>query len=304
MMKKTFWLRILVFLSLCSCSGGGGGDDVVPPVEPEVPEASRVRIALNCGIASRATETAFESGDKVGLFVVNYNGGAAGVLQNAGNHADNVKFTYSSEWTPEREIFWKDETTRADFYCYYPYATVTGVGMHKFAVKENQSTEAGYAASDFLWGKASNIAPTDAAVNITLNHVFSCMQIKVEPGKGYTADELAKAIQGVTVHGTRCEATIDLATGKATAGGDAAVITPRKEGDMSYKALVVPQAVDEVELIVLLIDGKEHALRKAFTFEANKRHTFTVTVNKTSNGINVGIGNWEDDGEDHGGVVE
>ena len=128
-MKVVFWLHILVFLSLYGCSGGGSEKEVIPPMEPETP---KVRIALNCGIASRATETNFESGDKVGLFVVNYNGSSAGTLQNTGNHADNVKFTYSSAWTPERDIYWKDGTTKADFYCYYPYATVTDVTAYKF----------------------------------------------------------------------------------------------------------------------------------------------------------------------------
>ena len=86
-MKIESWLHILVFLLLCGCSGGGGEEEVTPPTEPETP---KVQIALNCGIASRATETSFESGDKVGLFVVNYNGSSAGTLQNTGNHADNV----------------------------------------------------------------------------------------------------------------------------------------------------------------------------------------------------------------------
>ena len=138
-MKVVFWLHILVFLSLYGCSGGGSEKEVIPPIEPETP---KVRIALNCGIASRATETNFESGDKVGLFVVNYNGSSAGTLQNTGNHADNVKFTYSSK------------------------------------------------ASDFLWGKTGAVSPSSNAVDITLKHVCSCMQIKVAAGKGYMREEL------------------------------------------------------------------------------------------------------------------
>ena len=52
------------------------------------------------------------------------------------------------------------------------------------------------------------------------------------------------------------------------------------------------------------INKKEYTLKKAFTFETNKRYKFTVTVDKTNEGINVGIGNWEEDGVDHGGVAE
>ena len=102
-MKVGRWLQNLLFIALCGCSGGGGEENVPLPEELEGP---KVQITLNCGIDSRATETSFEAGDQVGLFVVNYNGTSAGVLQNSGNHADNVKFTYSSGWTPEREIYW------------------------------------------------------------------------------------------------------------------------------------------------------------------------------------------------------
>ena len=35
-----------------------------------------------------------------------------------------------------------------------------------------------------------------------------------------------------------------------------------------------------------------------------RRHKFTVTLSKTSNGINVTIGQWEDDGTDNGGTAE
>ena len=299
-MKIESWLHVLVFLSLCGCSGGGGEEEVTPPTGPETP---KVRITLSCGIASRATETSFEAGDKVGLFVVNYNGSSAGTLQNTGNHADNVKFTYSSTWTPEREIYWKDETTKADFYCYYPYATITDVAAYKFAVNADQSTEAKYKASDFLLGKTGGVSPSSDAVDITLKHVFSCMQIKVAAGKGYTEEELNEVVESVTVHGVSTGASINLSTGAVKAEGGEKVITPWKDGEY-YKALIVPQSVAEVGLIVVLINKKEYTLKKAFTFETNKRYKFTVTVDKTNEGINVGIGNWEEDGVDHGGVAE
>ena len=100
-MKVVFWLHILVFLSLYGCSGGGSEKEVIPPMEPETP---KVRIALNCGIASRATETNFESGDKVGLFVVNYNGSSAGTLQNTGNLRGHQSEIYIGKMVRRRLI--------------------------------------------------------------------------------------------------------------------------------------------------------------------------------------------------------
>ena len=44
---------------------------------------------LSCGVSSRVTDTAYEEGDKVGVYVVNYNGNTAGTLSQSGNHVDN-----------------------------------------------------------------------------------------------------------------------------------------------------------------------------------------------------------------------
>ncbi len=51
---------------------------------------------------ARATDVTFEAGDKIGLYVVNYDGQQAGDLQNTGNHVNNMRFVYNSSWTPDR----------------------------------------------------------------------------------------------------------------------------------------------------------------------------------------------------------
>lgn len=297
------WFFMVSIFCLSGCSGGGkGGDDPVPVPEPE-PEVKQIPINLSLGIGTRATEDKFESGDRVGLFVVNYSGTTPGELTQSENHVNNLKFTYTTKWSPEREIFWKDETTRADFYGYYPYAAAPDVKAFAFEVKADQSDPANYKASDFLWGKTSNVAPTPTAVDITMQHVFSCAQIKLEPGDGFTTESLNAAAVSVKINHTKTKATVNLATGVATANGDEQTTVAWKDGEY-YKAMLVPQTIPETDLIVVNVDGKDYTLNKAFTFEANKRHEFTVTVNKTSNGININIGKWDEDETDHGGVAE
>ena len=107
----------------------------------------------------------------------------------------------------------------------------------------------------------------------------------------------------VKINGVKTQSTVDLATKAVTATGTATSVTPLKEGD-SYKALIVPQTVGQGNLITVNVDGRDFNLQKAFTFVGGKRHRFTVTLNKTSNGINVTIDQWEDDGIDNGGTAE
>lgn len=102
-----------------------------------------------------------------------------------------------------------------------------------------------------------------------------------------------------------CVASTTSANGIATATGTAKTILPLENGNnRSYKALIVPQTASGSNFITVNIDGRDFNLKKEFTFVGGKRHTFSVTVSKTSNGINVGIGAWEDDDIDNGGVAE
>lgn len=265
---------------------------------PTTPETDRLPISISTTL-TRATDSAFEAGDKVGIFVVN----EPNTLKASGNHVDNMGFTYSTIWTPDTPIYWLDQTTKADFYCYYPYAEAASTTAHSFSTKADQSSLANYKASEFLWGKVAGVAPTEEAVNITTNHTFSNALIILKPGDGFTAESLAAATKSVKICGVKTNATIDLATGVATANGNATEVIPYLDG-AQYRALIVPQTTAEGALIVVTVDGVDYTLSRSMTFKANKQHKFTVTLNKVSNGVNVGIGGWETDEEDYGGDAE
>ncbi len=295
-MKTQNLLCLLMATFMCACSSNS--DEPAP-----TPEVKKVPINLSLGVESRATDSSFEPDDKIGLYVVNYVSGVAGTLQNSGNQVDNMRFTFASGvWTPDTKIYWKDETTKADFYGFYPYASVTNVQSHTFDLKEDQSTLANYKASDFLWGKAAGISPTESAVSITTKHIFSNAIIKVEAGEGFTAEALAAATVSVKLGQVKTQATINLTTGVATASGAAKQVIPLKETD-SYRALIIPQTIAANDFIIVTVNGQDYKLNKEFTFVANQKHTFTVKVSRTSNGINVNIGSWDTDDTDHGGVA-
>lgn len=323
------WMWCLALAGAMGCSGGG--EDEGPGKEPETetpaePEAERKLIKLSvsmeelasgsragsdtwtrgvaAGMGSRATEVGFEAGDVIGVYVVNYAEGVPAELKNSGNHADNAAFSYEAgTWTPETEIYWADEETPADFYVYYPWVAVTDVVRVAHEVEEDQSTAEAYAASDFLWGKTDGATPSESAVRVTVNHAVSCLQVKVVPGNGFTEESLAAAEVAVRLNHVMTEASIDLRTGTATAEGARTTMTLGREGEV-FRALVVPQVVEECALVDVVIDGRTYTLTNGMTFKANTRHTCTVEVNKTSEGVNVDIGDWEEDDIDYGGVAE
>lgn len=260
------------------------------------PEPEKIPINVATTIQTKATDNEFEEGDKVGLFVVNHNAAGPATLALTGNHADNALFTFSgSKWIPQTQLYWKDQSTKADFYCYYPYQpTLSSVTALAFELRADQSKEADYKASDFLWGKKAGEKPSENLVRIEVNHLMSSILVYLQPGDGYKAEDLSAA--QVFICNTKRQAQIDLTNGNVSSQGTASKITSAKNSD-HYRALVVPQTVTEgTKLIEIKLGGDTYSLNleKDTTFVSGKQVKCTLKVNRTSEGINIGINGWEE----------
>ena len=80
---------------LCACSSENGVDDVpvTPPTPPEPVEQLPIRISSMP--EARALDNAFETGDRIGVFVVNRNANGSAVgLKTQGNYIDNSMYTF------------------------------------------------------------------------------------------------------------------------------------------------------------------------------------------------------------------
>lgn len=292
-------LQLLSF----SCGKDNNGSEPVSPEEPKPAKKTEIRIDASVK-DTRATDFGFESGDKIGLYVVNYSGSTPGALKTTGNHVDNMCFTYSGEWAPSSPIYWLDSSTHTDFYLYYPYtASISSVNTLPFELKSDQSNETAYKSCDFMIGKTPDVAPMSTSVNIEARHLMSRIVISLEAGNGFTKESLETSDICVRINGIRTESTVNIADATVTAVGEPTIVIPFKDKSV-YKALVVPQTVEEMNLITVIVDDREFNLKKGFTFESGKSHNFTITLSKTSNGINVNINPWDEDGSDNGGTAE
>ena len=147
---------------------------------------------------TRADARGFADGDRVGVYVVDYDKDTPGELKNDGNRADNMWLEFNSasrSWTAAHDIYWKDSHTHVDIYGYYPYTSIADVPAQPFEVRRNQSEEAvsgglsGYEASDFLWGKAGDVAPTSDVVPISFSHRLSMIHVALAEGTGFASGE-------------------------------------------------------------------------------------------------------------------
>ena len=272
---------------------------------------------------TKADAAGFADGDRIGVYVVDYNGNEAGELRNDGNRADNVWFEFnagSGSWTSAHDIYWKDSHTHADIYGYYPFTSVADVSALPFEVRRNQAEEtiegmlSGYEASDFLWGKTADVAPTSDVVQISFSHRLSMIRVVLEEGSGFASGEWDEAGKSVLVTGICRAADIDLATGTAYVKGnpDGSGIIPYGH-DGEWRAVVIPQTVSAgTPLVSITVDGTPYKFSRDedFTFVPSRQHNFTITVNKKPDGdfefipSEGGISAWNSDTEPHGGTAK
>ena len=273
--------------------------------------------------ATRANDEGFCNGDVVGIYVVDYDGDTPGTLQNEGNRADNVRFTFDEaayKWNPAYEIYWKDKKTHIDIYGYYPWGAPEDVENYAFEVEKDQRREAangqmgGYEASDFLWGKAADNEPTAAVIRLGFNHKMASVRVTLAEGIGFEEGEWAAAQKQVIILNTARKSSINLKTGVVTASDEIASTgtIPYKDGD-DYRAIVVPQTVPSgTNLLSVTVDGESYFLKKSedMVYNPSKQHNFTMTVNKraaegglefvlTSESITV----WENDPVSHDAIA-
>ena len=248
-------------------------------------------------VPTRATAQGFVDGDGVGLYAVNYleDNTIAGVLAATGNQADNVKYVFDEanyKWVPVKPVYYKDINTHVDLYLYYPYeGTIQDVNAANFEVKKDQSTEAtatelsGYEASDWMWGKATDITPSQSSVQIPLNHKLSAIKVTLGEGSGWDTDEFDAVSKGVIVTNTTRKATLDYATGAVTPVGspqlDGIVMCPQTDG--TFRAVVIPQTVAAGNsLFSITVNGVSYSFSQnnPVTYQQGKMLNVTITINK------------------------
>lgn len=247
------------------------------------------------------------SGETVGLFMVERNDwGGQQELAWENALVRNMRLTeQNGTWTPANPIYWGDRS--ADFHAYWPYdssLSVSNFGNVVFNTYADQENESAYKRSDFLFGSSLNLAKGTAEVDITLHHLVSMLEITIEAGEGVDAAELGGSDLKVNIGGVCISGKIDFSKGKITASGSKSTVKALRTDALSYRALLIPQTVSSYDDFITVSWGeKRYTLRRDVTLEANKKHHATVTIKRSSSGISIGIGAWEESDEDFGGTV-
>ena len=242
---------------------------------------------------TRVNDSGFADGDVMGVYIVDYNGNTPGTLQPSGNRADNVRHTYdaaNAKWNSAYDIYWKDDHTHIDVYGYYPFGSPESIDAYPFTVERDQSKPSedgvmgGYEASDFLWGKVADVAPTDRVIRLPMAHRMANARVTLTEGTGFADGEWEQTERTVLVANLIREARINLSDGTVKAKGsvEPTATVPARVGD-EWRAIVVPQTVAAgTTLFTITVGGIPYKFSKneAFTYTAGKMSNFTIRVDK------------------------
>lgn len=267
-----------------------GHDDIV--------QDGQMRFEMSVGNPTKTAASDFKSGDKVGVFVVEYTGETANPLQISGNWANNVAVAYDGiNWEAAKTIYWPEN--KVDVYGYYPYMNLMSVDEQHFSVALDQSTArsadvlGGYESSDLLWAKAAEVAYSEESPSVSLayKHIMSKLVVKLVKGPKYSG--VLPEVSELYIHNVVPDAIVNLTNGSVVKDmyGKEATIKANRIDDETFEAIIVPQRLESSRpLIEIISNGVSYLLESSFYFRNGKQHTLNLTINGNPDQISIEIG--------------
>lgn len=300
-MKKNMIFAAIAALALTACSNDDeikvGGDNAI--LLTSSLDVAETRAATNI------QTSAFDAGETVDVYITENEPGT-----NETHYNQPILATTKTGGALDLQdgpYYYPTSGNGVNIYALYPATAATG---ELFTIKEDQSTDANYKASDLMYGKpATNnpVSPSANAVDIQFSHLLSKVTINLIAGANVTSLDGAK----VELLGVKPSTTLTAGINGhsiTAASGDATPITvmTATETVTSGSAIIVPQTLPEMFLQVTLdgatLTGKLASGAPELT--AGNAYTYNITVNMRGGALEIegSITPWTDGGTNSGTV--
>ena len=255
--------------------------------QPGQSERVPIRFRATAGAFQvKATDTAFELGDSIGLSV----GKPVSIING------QLKITDDGPTSLE-PIYWDlAQAAACSFDAYYPYrGNVDYVKGFNFTVNPDQSTHALYTASDFMAAHTES-APSDDEVELSFTHQLSKLVLVID-------NKLDEEIADVYVGNVLGRAKVVAGSAPVAAGlpGTIKAGAVKLSGiGPAYSLVMVPQEASP-KLMVTTVSGKQYTyvLPEAVTFASGKRYLTKIAISADSSftDLSVEVSEWTDNAD-------
>lgn len=282
-MKKTIYLSLIAALVLSSCTKANLNN-------------KSEEISFTTTIQTKATSTAFETGDKMSIWAVEQGGEETIPLQLGGNYINNECLTYDgAKWVSQWPLYWSSKP--CDFIAVYPYLNnVTSIEKQKYMLPLDQNKPesgdelSGYEAADVMYAKSQNVSSDEGTVHLKFQHMLSKCTVKIIKGEKFEGEIPDDIV--VHIYNTTIEYLLDLSKGSVAKYGlgSRKTITMRKHSNELFDAIVVPQNIElSTPLIEVTMGGIAYLLNYSISFKPGYNHTINLTVNTSPDQENIEI---------------
>lgn len=204
------------------------------------------------GINTRAVDTKWTAGDKVGIFMKANNGDLSAAIAVNKLHTtdENGNLTASNA---DNALYYPTDGSSVDFIAYYPYVTSLSGTTYKVDV----TTQTDQSAIDLLYSNnATNFAKgTASKPQLQFTHMLSQIVFNIEK------DATIPSLDGlkVTFEGMNTKADFALADGTLSNAGTVAKINAMvNEATSTAKTIVLPAATLTDVKVVFALNGKSY----------------------------------------------
>lgn len=272
----------------------------------EMPAMSGDELRLGMGIRTRASDTAFERMDQIGLYAVQWPDDAtSGVLLPSGNYTNNTCFTLldpSQDWRGVPPVYYPLDNRKLDIYAYYPYrenAFLPGTTSIGLSVQPNQSVYANYTFSDFVVAKKEGVQKATDKVNLSFSHKLSQVVFQLKNGDGFTLKQLQGA--EIKIKNAITDARYNLSAGNYAlpeVGDTRADVIPygrwtvndAQDRLIGVKAIVMPQELNAANSIEIMLGDRIFVKKfsSPVVLNSGESRVFTITLNNNGGSMPEG----------------
>lgn len=290
--------RLFALLAMVFVIGACNDTPETPPVNGGDISDLVLNIEATTGDFTRATDTAFETGDAISVF---------GYKSDLDDYTSwqtwlaNGKFTKGSNgFSSDQPYYWYNGEDKGHIVGLYPYnANYTaenfiGDGI-TFNVKLDQSTHAGYTASDLMFAVANDVTPSTEKVVLEFKHLLSKLVVDID-------NQTTRTIREVYVTNVYGGATYTIVGGYTNGNIEtikAGKLANASSGYTDSYALIVPPHEGIPSIAITTTDDKQYtfSVNEAINFNPSKvRHLkVTITEESISTEIDATIRDWDAD---------
>ena len=248
---------------------------------------------------TRATATAFEDGDRIGITI-----GTPVSVNNLLLTPDGANLI------PETPVYWPIDMAQddeAEFIAFYPYSfTTTAQGGFNAAdtyiggISGDQYASGIYQAQDFM-AAVTSASPADGTVELRFKHLMSRLDLTIvdQLHTSSFSDVQEYNFRSVEVNQLNPWYRVNFAQKTAAAqsgGGDSFTLAPAKIGTKAYSLILPPQTASP-EIVIKLASGKTvtYVANAPISFVSGKRVSATLTLTEEKINFSYQIDDWVDD---------